>query len=132
MKSLIFACATLLMAPAVLASQSPDDIKEASYPLSQGATATLGNGVSVTLDSVSDSRCPEGKQCVRKGNITYSFTLRNGERSESFTLSDDTPSYAPSSVSGILLSMDPGKPPSPADETEKSETHVITLQVARR
>jgi hypothetical protein len=105
------ACAMALAAASSLAMQPADAIKDASYSLSQGATAVIADHVTVTLDKVADSRCPEGTMCVRQGGVAWTFTLRAGERVETFTLTDESPSIAPASVEGMRLSVDPGLPP---------------------
>ncbi|HEU4852600.1 MAG TPA: hypothetical protein VFT37_10655 [Telluria sp.] len=110
MKTLIAACASVLAASA-LAMQPADAIRDASYTLSEGASATIADDVTITLDKVADSRCPEGTMCVRKGGLAWTFTLRAGERVETFTLTDESPSFTPASVDGLRLSVDPGLPP---------------------
>lgn len=139
------ACLTLAAAGAALAQQQEGQQEgrqqqqgqqaqpaEQGYPLSQGATAMLGNGASVTLDRVDDSRCPAGVMCTRAGSMAYHFILRAGERTERFTLSDDTPSYASVLLGGTTLSVDPGPAPDAARESEPKPPHQVTLQVARR
>ncbi|TFW19758.1 hypothetical protein E4L96_11495 [Massilia arenosa] len=112
--------------------QNAPAVQEASYPLSQGSTATLAPNVVVTLDSVNDSRCPKNVMCVRKGDITYSFTLTAHGRAEKFTLTPDQPTYTPSGLPGVSLTMDGGDAPAPARDADPTPAHNVTLQVARR
>jgi hypothetical protein len=126
------ATAALLCACAQAQDRDAPVVQEASYPLSQGSTATLGPNVVVTLDSVNDSRCPKNVMCVRAGDITYSFTLTAQGRAEKFTLTPDRPSYTPAALPGVSLTMDASDAPNPARDADPTPVHNVTLQVTRR
>lgn len=126
--------AGLAMAAAAHAwAQAPQEVGEQSHALSAGATATLGKGVGVTLDSVDDDRCPKGQMCVQRGRLAYHFTLRTPERTERFTLSDESPSYTSEALGGATLAMDPGAAvEAPARDSGARPAPTVTLQVIRK
>jgi hypothetical protein len=133
MKSLlsIFICAMLAVLPAS-AQDSNASVADGNYPLTQGQSATLGQDVSLTLDSVSDSRCPSGALCAASGKLAYHFTLRARGSTESFTLSTDAPTYRPGKLPGVSLALDGGDPPSAAREGDPKPTFNVTVQVTNR
>ena len=124
-------CLCLAAMPAT-AQDSSVTVADGSYPLTQGATATLGADVSLTLDSVSDSRCPPAAMCTVSGKLAYHFTLRARGSAESVTLSADTPTYRPAKLPGVSLALDGGDPPSAAREGDPKPTHNVTVQVTNR
>ena len=55
--------------------------------LTERESATVAPGAILTYDSVADSRCPPDVHCVMAGKVAYSFTLKQGDTLEHFTLS---------------------------------------------
>ncbi|GHA49534.1 hypothetical protein GCM10007103_33000 [Salinimicrobium marinum] len=45
-----------------------------------------GPDLRICLDSISDSRCPDGSTCVWEGDAIASFTFRSGTETNSFSL----------------------------------------------
>lgn len=127
----IIACLAVAAAAHAWA-QAPQEVGEQSHALTPGATATLAKGVGVTLDSVDDDRCPKGEMCVQQGRLTYRFTLRTPERTERFSLSDESPTYTSEALQGATLAMDPGGSQPPARDSEPKPARQITLQVIRK
>lgn len=134
MKSLYTLAALALLASAAAFAQEggTPSVAEGNYALTQGQTATLGADVSLTLDSVSDSRCPPAVACVTAGKIAYNFTLRARGSAESFTLSADAPTYRPGKLAGVSLALDGGDPPSATREGDPKPAHQVTVQVTNR
>lgn len=133
MKTIIsFVFSALLACVPALAQDSNVSVADGSYPLTQGQSATLGQDVTLTLDSVSDSRCPPSVMCTASGKLAYHFTLRARGGSESFTLSTDAPTYRPGKLPGVSMALDGGDPPSAAREGDPKPTFNVTVQVTNR
>lgn len=132
MKALLTLFLPLLFAVPAWAQDSNPTVADGSYPLTQGQTATLGPDVSLTLDSVSDSRCPPAVMCPTAGKLSYNFTLRARGSAESFTLSAEAPTYRPAKLQGVSLALDGGDPPSASREGEPKPAHNVTVQVTNR
>jgi hypothetical protein len=79
--------------------------------LKQGASAPLQAGLSISFDSVKESRCPQGVQCVWAGELIYHLSL-HGKADEAFTLSDKAPRFASQAGLSIALANN-NSPPLP-------------------
>ena len=85
-----------------------------TFTLERGASAELAPGVTLSFDSVDDSRCPPGVQCVWAGRLGYRFSIRRGsDAAESFTLSPAQPEAAPGVLGGGRLLLDTATIPAP-------------------
>src|SRR5687768_16827241 len=84
--------------------------------LAREASVLVAPGVSVRFDSVEDSRCPPGVQCVWAGKLSYRFSIRRGDAvPESFTLSPGQLEAAPAVLAGRRIVLDEDAiPPPPA------------------
>ena len=84
------------------------------FTLERGASAELAPGVTLTFESVDDSRCPPGVQCVWAGRLSYRFSIRRGgDAPESFILSPAQPEAAPGTLAGARLQLDTATIPAP-------------------
>lgn len=84
------------------------------FTLERGARFDLAPGVVITFESVDDSRCPPGVQCIWAGRLSYRFSIRRGgEAPESFTLSPAQPEAAPGALAGARLRLDTATIPAP-------------------
>ena len=84
------------------------------FTLERGASAELAPGLTLTFESVDDSRCPPGVQCVWAGRLGYRFSIRRGgEAPESFTLSPAQPEAAPGTLAGARILLDTATIPAP-------------------
>lgn len=63
--------------------------------VAENETVALRSGFSIRADSLRDSRCPEGLQCIWSGPISAVLSLKNADKSVSVKLTD-----APLFVSG--------------------------------
>jgi len=85
-----------------------------TFTLERGASAELAPGVTLTFESVDDSRCPPGVQCVWAGRLSYRFSIRRGSGApESFTLSPAQPEAAPGALAGERILLDTATIPAP-------------------
>lgn len=94
--------------------------------LSVGQTETI-LGLMVTLDTVSDSRCPTGVQCIWAGTVIASVTL--AVDGETLTV-DMTLNADPVEFEGYLISLTGASPyPKEGDPVDQKD-HVLTFHVA--
>jgi hypothetical protein len=85
-----------------------------TFTLERGASAELAPGVTLTFESVDDSRCPPGVQCVWAGRLSYRFSIRRGsDAPESITLSPAQPEAAPGALAGARILLDTATIPAP-------------------
>ena len=85
-----------------------------TFTLERGASFDLAPGVTLTFESVDDSRCPPGVQCVWAGKLSYRFSIRRGsDAPESFTLSPAQPEAAPGALAGSRILLDTATIPAP-------------------
>jgi hypothetical protein len=102
-------CATLA---ACAAPAAPRPAR--TFTLERGASAEVAPGVTVTFDSVDDSRCPPGVRCVWAGKLSYRFSIRRGaDAPETFSLSPGVPGAAPAVLGGHRILLDEGAIPAP-------------------
>lgn len=77
--------------------------------LTVGKTKIL-NSISVTLNSVTDSRCPEDVTCIQAGTVTANLTLISENKKEIIDLTyDDPDGYVFDSKIISLIGVDPYK-----------------------
>lgn len=93
-------------------------------------TATLAPGVTLTYDSVSDSRCPPGVKCIWAGRLDYRFTLRSGEAVETFALAPDNTSHVSPLLPGARIDLDTTAVPAAKLPPTAAETHVVVIRLA--
>jgi hypothetical protein len=103
-----------LAACATPATPKPAGASSLELTLERGASAELTPGVRLTFESVDDSRCPPGVQCVWAGRLSYRFSIRRGgDAPESFILSPAQPEAAPGTLAGGRLQLDTATIPAP-------------------
>jgi hypothetical protein len=85
-----------------------------TFTLERGASTDVAPGVTLTFESVDDSRCPPGVQCVWAGRLSYRFSIRRGgDAPETFTLSPAQPEAAPGALGGGRILLDTATIPAP-------------------
>jgi len=111
---LVPAACIALAACAAPAAPRPAGTFMLELTLERGASAELAPGVTLTFESVDDSRCPPGVQCVWAGRLGYRFSIRRGgDAPESFTLSPAQPEAAPGALAGARILLDTATIPAP-------------------
>lgn len=93
-------------------------------------TATLAPGVTLTYDSVSDSRCPPGVKCIWAGRLDYHLTLRSGEAVENFALAPDKTAHASPLLPGARIELDISSVPAAKLPPAAAETHALVIRLA--
>ena len=84
--------------------------------LTEHESTTIAPGAVLTYDSVADNRCPPDVHCVMAGKVVYSFTLKQGDTLEHFTLTPAEPSYKSPVLSGQSITLaEPAAPPASHD-----------------
>jgi len=92
----------------------------------------LASGVTLTYDSLSDSRCPPDVKCIWAGKLSYQFTLTSGGASEPFALGPGQSTYAPAALPGQRIVLDEAAIP-PARQSQAAPVdHPVTLKVEKR
>jgi hypothetical protein len=100
-------CAATLFA-SMTACASPDDqptLRSRSVQLTAPQTVTLAPAISLSYDSVADSRCPKSVQCVVAGKVSHRFTLSSKGGNESFTLGTDNPQFDSANLQGVTIAL---------------------------
>lgn len=120
------------MASILLAACAAAPVAGASYPLQPGQHATLANGMSLTYDSFSDSRCPAGTQCVWAGRLTLRFILAGPDGQEEFTLGPDQPQAAPAALRGARITLDPAAIPPARIGARPAAAFPVTLTISAK
>ncbi|WP_332848450.1 hypothetical protein [Massilia sp. S19_KUP03_FR1] len=95
--------------------------------LSERQSITVVPGAILTYDSVSDSRCPPDVQCVVAGKVVYSFTLKQGDTLEHFTLSPAEPDYVSPVLQGKHIVLAETAPAPKAQQAGAS--HPVSIKV---
>lgn len=95
--------------------------------LTERQSITVVPGAILTYDSVSDSRCPPDVQCVVAGKVVYSFTLKQGDTLEHFTLSPAEPDYVSPVLEGKHIKLTDVVPVRKAKQAAAS--HPVSIQV---
>jgi hypothetical protein len=94
-------------------------------------SATLAPGVTLTYDSVSDSRCPPGVKCIWAGRLDYRFTLKSGDTVETFSLAPDKASYSSNILPGARIELDTSAVPAAAQPPVAADKHAVAIRLAR-
>lgn len=100
-----------LAAALVLLPASAAPVSGSTLSMTEHQSITVAPGAVLTYDSVNDSRCPPGVQCVVAGKVVYSFTLTLGETREQFTLTPAAPSFSPAALDGKQIALADATPP---------------------
>jgi hypothetical protein len=92
----------------------------------------LAPGVTLTYDSLSDSRCPPDVKCIWAGKLSYQFTLASGAATEPFSLGPGQSAYTPAALHGARIVLDEQAIP-PARATQAAPVpHAVSLKVVNR
>lgn len=94
-------------------------------------SATLAPGVTLTYDSVSDSRCPPNVHCIWAGQLDYRFTLRSDNAVETFELAPDKSSHTSGMLPGARIVLDTSAVPAAKLPPTAAETHAVVIRLAR-
>ncbi|MDB5755490.1 MAG: hypothetical protein JWP34_2091 [Massilia sp.] len=97
------------------ACASPDsqpELRSRSVQLAEHQTVTLAPAISLTYESVADSRCPKSVQCVVAGKVSHRFTLTSKGGNESFSLGTDNPQFDSANLQGVTFAL--ANDPAPA------------------
>lgn len=95
--------------------------------LTERQSVTVAPGAILTYDSVADSRCPPDVQCVVAGKIAYTFTLKQGDTLEHFTLSPLEPVYTSPVLNGKRITL---ADTAPAPRAKLAATaHPVSIKV---
>ena len=123
----LFGLTALLAGAATCAAQ--ETVKAASYTLSMGQAAELATGVTLTFDSVNDSRCPPKVQCVQAGQLRYFFTLSGPVGTEQFSLSPETPAFTSAKLASLSINLPDGVTPEPRMNNPR---YTVTISVGSK
>jgi len=95
--------------------------------LTERQSVTVAPGAILTYESVNDSRCPPDVQCLVAGKVVYSFTLKQGDTLEHFTLSPAEPAFTSTVLGGKRITLAGNAPPPPAGQA--ATTHPVSIKV---
>lgn len=95
--------------------------------LTEQHSATIAPGIILTYDSVNDSRCPPDVQCLVAGKIVYSFTLKQGDTLEHFTLTPTEAPYTSPAMGGKQIALADTAPPPKARAA--TAPHPVSIKV---
>ena len=95
--------------------------------LTERQSATVAPGAILTYDSVADSRCPPDVHCVMAGKVVYSFTLKQGDTLEHFTLSPAEPAFTSTVLNGKRVTLADTAPPPRAREA--AAAHPVGVRI---
>lgn len=107
-----------------------DDVPPGRHTVVLGAPAQLAARVSLTLDDVVDSRCPEGMRCIWAGRIDFKLTLHACTGDEPFGLAPDAPEYASRRIPGLRFTL-ADLPLAPAPRPGGPRVDRVALEVTR-
>ena len=107
-RTLMLAIVTM---PAFVSAFAVTPTAGTTLSMTQHQSITVAPGAVLTYDSINDSRCPPGVQCVVAGKVVYSFTLTLGETREQFTLSPAAPAFSPAALQGKQIALADATPP---------------------
>ena len=96
----------VLLAPA-LAGCAATPLRDAAYTLRPHGRIDLADGLTLTYDSYSDSRCPADVRCIWAGRLVLRFVIDGPGGREEFTLAPDQPSATPAALHGARIALDP-------------------------
>jgi hypothetical protein len=95
-------------------------------------SARLAPDVVLTLESVSDSRCPPGAKCVWAGQLEYRFRLQRGDSVDTFSLAPDKTSHASRLLPGARIELDRSAvPPAGEAQAQGASAHAVVIRLAR-
>lgn len=104
----------------------------APFHLLPNESIDLAPGVTLTYDSLSDSRCPPDVTCIWAGKLSYQFTLHTGRKAEPFALGPGQSSYVPAALNGKRIVLDESALP-PARQSQAAPAKLpVTLKVEAR
>jgi hypothetical protein len=106
--------------------EPPAPLVNVPVTLAVGASASLRPGLSISFDSVKDSRCPQNVQCIWAGQLLYLLTL-HGRTQEAFTLSDKAPGHT--SASGVSVVLNTDKPPPRPVAGQPAPSYTVMLLI---
>jgi hypothetical protein len=89
-------------------------------------------GVTLTYDSLSDSRCPPDVKCIWAGKLSYQFTLTSGRAHEPFSLGPGQSRYAPAALPDRRIVLDESVIPPARQSQAAPVNHPVTLKVETR
>lgn len=95
--------------------------------LTEHQSVMVAPGAILTYDSVNDSRCPPDVHCVMAGKVVYSFTLKQGDTLEHFTLTPAEPAFASDALGGKRIILADAAPPPKARLAATS--HPVSIKV---
>lgn len=106
-------------------------IPDATYVLKPQQSLQLARGLTLTYDSVSDSRCPVNVHCIWAGRLAYRFIVQDRNGSEEFTLGPDQPLAAPAALRGAQVTLDLGAvPPARIGSARSADLAPVTLRIS--
>lgn len=98
-------CAILVACATPPAPPGPPAPGPYTLALHQGVTP--GHGLTLTWDSVDDSRCPPHVHCIWAGALLYRFSIRrDGGEPEAFDLTWGRGGHAPALLAGARVELD--------------------------
>lgn len=120
----------LLAALATAPCSAGDSPRSSTLTLQVGKAVELPQGKgTLTLDSVDDSRCPNGVVCAWAGDAVAHLTARGGGKPEAVTLSLQS-GEKPATVRGIQLRLTGVEPYPVRDRTVDPGSYRATVEWA--
>jgi hypothetical protein len=95
--------------------------------LTEHESVTVAPGAVLTYDSIADNRCPTDVHCVMAGKVVYSFTLKQEETLEHFTLTPAEPGYKSPVLGGKSILLADAAPPPKSQDTVTA--HRVNLRI---
>lgn len=117
------AAATLMIAACATAAPATGT----PIPLIEHQSTTVAPGAVLTYDSVNDSRCPPDVHCVMAGKVVYSFTLKQRDTLEHFTLTPGEPAYTSAVLKGQRIALADAAPPPKAQAA--TAAHPVSVKI---
>ena len=99
----------------------------AAIAMTEHQSVTVAAGAVLTYDSVDDTRCPPDVRCVVAGKVAYSFTLKQGDTLEHFTLTPAAPSFTSALLKGRHITLADTAPPPKAQDAAMA--HPVSIQI---
>lgn len=125
LSSRLVTLAAVFIAAAACAHAAPG--AGATLSLTEQQSATVAPGAILTYVSVNDSRCPPDVQCLVAGKIVYSFTLKQGDTLEHFTLTPAEPAFTSTVLGGKRVTLAETAPPPRAKAA--AGTHPVGIKI---
>jgi hypothetical protein len=127
--SLLCATASALVLQACAADGQALQMKPGSFQLVPHQTVDLGPGIALAYDSVNDSRCPPGVQCMWAGTVSYQFALKTPDSAEVFTLGPGKAEYTSPALHGARIVLDVQAIPPARVSQAAAAPHAVSLKV---